>query len=717
MRFLKFLLLFAFVATCVSQPLSAQPVIMFDGVSNTDTNIGMNTMLFSDTTSKLSFDDVRKHPELFHASTSDVPSFGVTNSTHWLHFKVANHGDRNAFIVDISYPVIDEISFYVINKSDTGKRTAKDWEIERRHKHQFFIYNVSVAVGDTVDCYLKVKSNKELIVPITITLGQDLVQFVSKSDIFSGLYLGIMAAMILYNLFIYFSARDKQYLYYVNYIFWVMMTQACLLGYPNRFVWTDNHSWIAKNSFTLFGAFSAIATVMFVKFFLQTRNNVPRLHFIMNLVIVVDSIAILLLLLGYDVLSYEIVNPVAALGALLILVTAIVVYPKNKKTATYFLVAWSVFLLSVVIFVLKDAHIFTYNFFTVHSVQIGSAIEAILLSFALADRINTLKREKDQSRLAALRIAKENSQIIKQQNVLLEQKVKERTEELELKNEILNTTLNELTETQMQLVESEKMASLGQLTAGIAHEINNPINFVTGNIGPLKRDVEALFGTIETLESYNSQNISDEEKKSRTKDYKEDLDFDYLKIEINHLLKGIHEGASRTAEIVKSLRIFSRLDEDDVKQANLNEGLESTLIIVNNTLSKIKVETEFADLPLINCYPGKLNQVFLNIIANGIFAINEKFNGQEGGVLKIKTFFDHQSVTVSISDNGTGMSEETKRKMFDPFYTTKDVGQGTGLGMSIAFNTIQKHDGKIQVVTEVGVGTTFNIILPLNELG
>jgi signal transduction histidine kinase len=467
---------------------------------------------------------------------------------------------------------------------------------------------------------------------------------------------------------------------------------------------------------TFLGAMSAIGSVMFVQYFLSTKVHTPKLHALLNFIMIAEVIAIALLFIGYAEVSYNMVNAIAALGAVSIFATAIVVYRKNRKPASFFLIAWSIFLFSVIVFVLKDFDVFPYNFFTVHSVQIGSALEAILLSFALADRINILKKEKDQSRLTALRIAKENSRIIKEQNVLLEIKVKERTEELIHKNEELNTTLEDLQEAQMQLVESEKMASLGQLTAGIAHEINNPINFVTGNIGPLKRDVEILFHTINLLEDLNTQNISDEEKVKKAEAYKEEQDFDYLKIEISHLLKGINEGASRTAEIVKSLRIFSRLDEDDLKLADMNEGLESTITIVNNLLSKIKVTKHLNKLPLVNCYPGKLNQVFLNIISNGLFAIDQKFGDAEGGELTVETALSGENVIIKITDNGTGMTEQTKHKIFEPFFTTKDVGQGTGLGMSIAFNTIQKHNGNINVDTTPGEGSTFTLTIPVNEM-
>jgi signal transduction histidine kinase len=693
---------------------AAQPVITF-GSDQGDTYIGKSLVTFQDSTSRLPFSDVQKLNHLFVPGRKSVPDFGVTGYNNWVRFRVVNTTERKTIILTLSYPPIDEVTLYEV-RPNASKQTDTQYVLHPSHKHEFYIFNLDAPKGDTITCYLKLRSNKQLIVPLTLGNTQDMLQDLTQTDAFSGMYLGIMIVMILYNLFIYFSARDKQYLYYVNYIFWVMLTQAALLGYIHRFFSLERDSWIGHSLFTFFGAMSGIGTIMFVKYFLGTKTHTPRSNIVLTFIMIADIIAIILLFAGFPVVSYMVVNVIAALGAISIFITAILVYRKNRKPAFFFLVAWNVFLFSVLVFVLKDFDVFPYNFFTVHSVQIGSALEAILLSFALADRINILKKEKDQSRLTALRIAKENSRIIKEQNVLLEIKVKERTEELIHKNEELNTTLEDLQEAQMQLVESEKMASLGQLTAGIAHEINNPINFVTGNIGPLKRDVEILFHTINLLEDLNTQNISDEEKVKKAEAYKEEQDFDYLKIEISHLLKGINEGASRTAEIVKSLRIFSRLDEDDLKLADMNEGLESTITIVNNLLSKIKVTKHLNKLPLVNCYPGKLNQVFLNIISNGLFAIDQKFGEAEGGELTVETALSGENVIIKITDNGTGMTEQTKHKIFEPFFTTKDVGQGTGLGMSIAFNTIQKHNGNINVDTIPGQGSTFTLTIPVNEM-
>ena len=192
------------------------------------------------------------------------------------------------------------------------------------------------------------------------------------------------------------------------------------------------------------------------------------------------------------------------------------------------------------------------------------------------------------------------------------------------------------------------------------------------------------------------------------------MDLDYLTTEIRHLIKGINEGATRTAEIVKGLKIFSRLDEDDLKRADINEGLESTLVIANNLLTtKIKLVKEFGDLPMVECYAGKLNQVFLNIVSNAVYAVQKKFGEKTGGEIVIATENNEKDVFIKIKDNGIGMDAETQKKVFEPFFTTKDVGEGTGLGMSIVYNTIKKHNGAIKVNSSLGEGTEFILQIPI----
>ena len=274
-----------------------------------------------------------------------------------------------------------------------------------------------------------------------------------------------------------------------------------------------------------------------------------------------------------------------------------------------------------------------------------------------------------------------------------EEELKKVNSNLAATNSELKKALDELHSAQSQLVQSEKMASLGQLTAGVAHEINNPINFVSANVNPLKRNLNDL---IEAL------------KKS---DYPINDDLNFTIEETRNLLKGIEEGSKRTAEIVKGLRNFSRLDEEEMKKANINEGIESTLILVQNKLDQqnIKVIKSLGKIPEIDCYPGQLNQVFMNLLTNAIDAV-----GKSGSIF-ITTSSENNGVKISIRDTGAGMSDDVKRKLFDPFFTTKEVGKGTGLGLSISYGIIEKHNGKIEVKSEVGKGTEFIISLPVTS--
>ena len=280
---------------------------------------------------------------------------------------------------------------------------------------------------------------------------------------------------------------------------------------------------------------------------------------------------------------------------------------------------------------------------------------------------------------------------------------------IEIKNKELNKLLTDLRETQQQLVMSEKMASLGQLTAGVAHEINNPINFVSANIKPLKEDLADILECIGQYEKVISENNL-EDMFLEVQQFKSNKDLTFSMQEVNELLKGIEEGASRTTEIVKGLRNFSRLDQNVVKKADMNEGIESTLTLLHSVYKdKITIEKDYGDIPEIECLPGQINQVLMNILSNAIQAIPGK------GEIFIKTREEKDVVIISITDTGSGISDEIKHKIFDPFFTTKEVGKGTGLGLSISYGIIERHNGKIEVNSENGKGTRFMITLPVHQ--
>ncbi|MBX2840758.1 MAG: PAS domain S-box protein, partial [Flammeovirgaceae bacterium] len=289
---------------------------------------------------------------------------------------------------------------------------------------------------------------------------------------------------------------------------------------------------------------------------------------------------------------------------------------------------------------------------------------------------------------------------IEKLNNQLEKRVKERTQELQ-------STLDKLKATQTQLVQSEKMVSLGVLTAGIAHEINNPVNFINAGIIGLKKLLEHIFKFIEEYEKITPQNA--ELQLRRIKELKESKNFDQVKNLAKKVSEDINLGAKRTAEIVRELRTFSRVDENLLKVVQIHEGFESTLLLLRNQYKdRIKVVRKFDYLPRIPCYPGKLNQVFMNLILNGIQAIKEE------GTITIATQNLGNEISIKITDTGDGIPSVVQEKIFEPFFTTKDVGKGTGLGLSISHSIIKEHHGRLEFESEIGNGTSFIIYLPTN---
>lgn len=279
---------------------------------------------------------------------------------------------------------------------------------------------------------------------------------------------------------------------------------------------------------------------------------------------------------------------------------------------------------------------------------------------------------------------------------VLEQKVAERTQDLNEKNSELENTLKKLQGMQQQLIIQEKMASLGNLVAGVAHEVNNPIGAVKSSAHVLTRCIHKIVDTLN-----KSKNI-------------DDIRNDDLFQQALSMLKDnnqvINTASERVSEIVLSLKNFARLDEAEFQKVNIHEGIDTTLTLVEHELkNRIEVIKQYGDLPEINCYPNQLNQVFMNLFVNAAHAIEDK------GVIKIKTFSNDKHVYIEISDTGKGIRKENLNKIFDPGFTTKSRGIGTGLGLSISYNIIKKHNGDIKVASEVGRGTVFTITLPIQQ--
>jgi signal transduction histidine kinase len=291
------------------------------------------------------------------------------------------------------------------------------------------------------------------------------------------------------------------------------------------------------------------------------------------------------------------------------------------------------------------------------------------------------------------------------ENAKLLQQLSSTNEDLVQKNLNLDAKNLELGAMQTQLVHQEKMASLGRLVAGIAHELNNPINFVHGNLPYLQsyfEDLKKLIGSVENLS---------EEQGAVFKKLKEDVKYDFVVADLENILADLNEGTERIRHIIRNLKSFSRLDEAELKEASINEGLESTLKILSQYYGRDKIyaDVKLGQLPPVLCYPGQLNQVWMNLLSNAAEAVNSL----EEPKVSVSTTLTAGEVLIKIEDNGSGIKKDVQNKIFEPFFTTKPVGQGTGLGLSICHSIIERHGGKIWFESAPQRGTIFNVLIPV----
>lgn len=715
MHYLKYIwLCLVFVTTIVS----AQEVNYID---NPDKVYNLQDFEFYvDSTYQLSIDEIENANFIRKTKENRSEIFNTYNT--WIKVDMNVDQDKMhelVFLMDQAN--MDTIDFYQRNADGSWRviNYGNDYPFNhRKYKVNHFVFDIDVSKEQTV-FYVRLRNKVQTTYNIIVGEHNAVMQYETTAIVIFAVLIGVIFAMVGYNLFLYVSLRETMYLIYVILSFLTGILQMVLYGVSYQYLWPENIFFQNIGS-ELLTAVATMGGLIFMNAFLKTAEHAPRLNIVSKIFLVIYSV--LVVLVWFDV---TIVNALLLafqpIIALFILSVAIVVMMSGYKPAKYYLLAWSTFLLGILVFVMAEVGVIERNNITTLTITFGAGLEVVLLSFALANRINILKSEQEEAVSLSLRLEKEKATLIFEQNIILEKKVNARTKELnetnkvlEEKNHEVEKAYSELKNTQSQLVNAEKMSSLGQLTAGIAHEINNPINFVSSNVGPLKRDVEDIVSVFEATEKLAKESMSPEMYQEII-DLKEEIEYDYVKEEINHLLHGMKDGANRTVEIIKGLKLFSRVDEDDLKMVNLEDGIKSTLVLLNSNIKHhLKVKTNFSNIPNVECYGGKMNQVFMNILNNAIQAIKSDEKTLEGEIV-ISTSHDEGHVYISIADNGPGMTEEVQNKLFEPFFTTKPVGEGTGLGLSIVYKIVEKINGKIDVKSEIDEGTEFIITLPITN--
>lgn len=705
---------FVFIFLCLHFNVFAQPVIHY---SNIEKAILIGKYLKYDRVSRqIANDKILQIQNEFRTSDVAIPFFGVSDTTVWASFTLKNDTKEPTLNAWMQYTNITDILLYtdVNNSLQLLIDSENQISLNINNIEPPIKFNLNIRPGETKTYFIRIDSKHPVVMAFFIGSNGAINKAINQLSFILGAYLGILLSVFFYNLFLFISIKDKNYLFYILYIILLGLAQFTLAGYAYKYVWNNSPDFNLY-AVPLTTSFAAIFGIIFAMLLMRTREFTPISHKIYIGFILFYFVAIIFSLSGMNNVSYFIININSLFVSITSIFVSIYISRKGYRPAFFFFISWITFCVALVIFSLRNLGIVPSNDFTTYVLYLGSAIETVLLSVALTDRINTMQKEKELSQNYVLQVSLEKEMLIKEQNILLEQKVHERTGELERSNLQLGEAILDLKSTQSQLVESAKMASLGQLTAGVAHEINNPINFVKANIKPLKMDLDDIFTIIKKYESLPDTDIEKiQETLKVIREESRNMDLPFLKAEINQLIGGINDGAERTAEIVRGLRTFSRLDESELKSVKIYDGIASTLLLLSNSIpAHIHIVKDYQAIGDIECYPGKLNQVFMNLLNNAIQAITLKTESNNHEYITISTRDVDNSIRISIKDTGLGITPEVRNKIFDPFFTTKDVGSGNGLGLSIVFKIIEMHKGKIEIESGgLNKGADFIITLP-----
>ena len=380
---IKLLLSTAFLFFLGESTTFSQQTIVFSDLSDNDL-IGKSILLLEDDENTIEFQELINKNPIFKDNATDLIRLGLSSSTFWLKFKVKNNTSFPYLILVIDQPVLNFVELYRYNSVqqflpiNIGEHKKFS---ERKYQHPAHLFDLEIAPEESAIFYLKIKSDEPITLPISVTTPQSMVKFLSNKDMIMGIYLGIMLVMILYNLFIYITVRDSNYLYYIFYLGFICIAQASTQGYTFMYLWPET-PLLSKYSIFIFAPVATIFAIIFINKFLQTAIYIKRTYYVLNCIIGLFFVSIIFSLNQQFQIAYNFINLLTLLGSIITLIGGFIVYRKGVHSAKYFVVAWSILLAGGLIYSLKEMGILPHNFFTMYAIQIGSALEAILLSFA-----------------------------------------------------------------------------------------------------------------------------------------------------------------------------------------------------------------------------------------------------------------------------------------------------------------------------------------------
>ncbi len=663
--------------------------------------LGARVEYLIDADRRLTIDDVRS-PDVslrFQRSLVDAPNFGLTNDVIWFRFAVQNETHADEWLLHLKWALLDWVNCYIIDSTHVLRQFGAGTDVpfsERLVLHRQLVFPIDVPTGETRTVYLQVRTRNAFEVPLSISPQAVFRDNAYWEQFFFAFYYGIMAAMILYNLFLFISVRDVGYLYYVSYATGFVCVQMFIDGYLFQF-FSPNLPTLHQIWGRFAIGFAGVMWSRFAQVFLLTQPNLPTMHRVLD-----GFIACFIGSMAFSILYPSIYSLTVAATLVMLLMpilfwAGVLRWRQGYASAAFYTLAFVTFFVGAVVYGLKTFNLVPITPLTNYMMQVGSAMEVILLSLALADRLNQLKKEKDLALRRQLEAKFESD------------RAKDEAEIERLKNVELARALSELKAAQDQLIQQEKLAALGQLTAGIAHEIQNPLNFVNNFSEVSKKLVSELKAELERPDNIDKTYV------------------DEILHDIGDNASIIAHHGKRASSIVTSMLRHARVENNERSETDLNALLKEYLAISYHSYRaqdrnfNVRMTTTFDEtLQPLKISSQDIGRVFLNIIQNGFYAANQKAaelksSGKLNGYapeLSITTAQQNGKVVIRIRDNGIGIDEHVKKKLFEPFFTTKKGNEGTGLGLSISNDIIKAYGGSISVESVAGEYAEFIITLP-----
>ena len=663
---------------------------------------------------RVSLNNLLQHPDTYTfapAQSKDIEPYNRAYG-YWLRFALTNETPGSYFL-EFIYGGTEKIVVYEL----ADNRVMATHELGTLHAETTYpflksnqVAPVSLKQGQTHTFYVYLEGVYTPTWPIYCRSTINLLQYMHLNDLFYGLYYGFILMITVYSLLLYIQLHETDTL---RYAVWVMLmggTLALFRGHTNEFLWSSNPTMVRYA--TVLAGVTGLMHILFTLAFLRLRQKAPLFYKIGIGVFALYALGILINVLSVTLQQQagqqiDIVPTVSLFEGLFSVLAGVTMYRRGFKPALFYVIGNLLFFASIYFFLQYAAGNLPHSFWSYNIIHVGSSLEIIFFTLALTYKVNLLKQQQEKAVHEQLRLAETNKRLVEQQNTLLEAKVAQRTDELNQQKEDLQTTLSQLQATQEQLIQKEKMASLGELMAGIAHEIQNPLNFVN-NFSEVSAEL------VDDLNDELDRGDVDEVK--------------ILAVDLRENLQKISFHGGRASNIVKSMLAHSRTGTDAPQPTDLNALADEFLRLAYQGMrAKDKTDptnrfnchlvTQFDPaVGSVSVVPPAIGRVLLNLYNNAFYAMEQHRSHQPANgepTLWVSTHRLADAVEIRVRDNGTGIPPHLLNKIFQPFFTTKPTGEGTGLGLSLSYDIITKeHRGTMRVESREGEGTTFIVALP-----